>query len=158
MLRHHSVNLPKWAPMEDINRYYTAYRSRGDKTIHVLTRRPALTISAFIATLVLLFWYIHVTNVAIQPYDRRSDFNGNWNFLRDKDNLMLDEKQCQAAFPGLFQEIERAVEGRKLKHITREELDTIEPKNGYIRAMIFDQEVCFVRDIVPFLTSAAVCP
>jgi hypothetical protein len=69
-------------------------------------------------------------------------FDGNWNYTRDYRNLFLTQKQCDAAFPGLFEEVERPVKLRKSKKITLKELDDTPPLNGFIRAMIYDQQVC----------------
>lgn len=55
---------------------------------------------------------------------------------------MLDSQQCERAFPGLFEEVERPVKNRKTSHITALELDRVPKQNGYVRAMIFNQQVC----------------
>jgi hypothetical protein len=54
---------------------------------------------------------------------------------------MLTDTQCDQAFPGLFKEIDRAVEHRRNKAITMQEIDDIVPSNGYVRAMIYEQQV-----------------
>ena len=58
---------------------------------------------------------------------------------------MLNQAQCDKAFPELFHDIERAVKDRNGKQITKEEIDGIEPKNGYVRGMIYDQQVCLSK-------------
>lgn len=68
--------------------------------------------------------------------------HGEWSYPRDRDNFLLSQDQCDAAFPELFVEIERAKNERSSNPITFEEIDSIQPKNGYIRAMIYDQQVC----------------
>jgi hypothetical protein len=68
-------------------------------------------------------------------------FDGAWSYERDRDNLLLTQGQCDQAFPDLYAEIDRATEARSLNPITIEELDSITPRNGYIRAMIYDQQV-----------------
>lgn len=68
-------------------------------------------------------------------------FDGRWNFKRDAENLMLDSHQCEQAFPGLFHEVERPGNDRKDSPITLEELDSVPQQNGYVRAMIYDQQV-----------------
>lgn len=81
-----------------------------------------------------------------------TSFDGTWNYKRDAKNLLLDEEQCEAAFPALFVEPKRAEGDRKGKKITITELDDIEPLTGYVRAMIYDQQVrlpplsIFMRD------------
>ena len=68
-------------------------------------------------------------------------FDGVWDFERDANNLLLSDAQCDAAFPSLFQEIDRAVEHRRHKHVTKKDLDNIEISNGYVRGMIYNQQV-----------------
>lgn len=68
-------------------------------------------------------------------------FDGAWNYERDRDNLLLTQGQCDQAFPDLFAEIDRASAARSLNPISIKELDSITPRNGYIRAMIYDQQV-----------------
>lgn len=69
-------------------------------------------------------------------------FDGNWTYTRDYRNLFLTQRQCDAAFPGLFEEVERPVKLRKSNKITLKELDDTPALNGFIRAMIYDQQVC----------------
>jgi hypothetical protein len=58
-------------------------------------------------------------------------------------NLQLSESQCTLVFPELFVEIDRAtkhwdrVTGTK-QGVTLKDLDDVEPKNGYVRAMVYD--------------------
>lgn len=73
--------------------------------------------------------------------NREHLFNGTWDYPRDRDNLMLTQDQCDQAFPELYAEIDRAKDGRKSHPITLKELDEIPARNGYIRAMIYDQQV-----------------
>lgn len=54
---------------------------------------------------------------------------------------MLNSAQCELAFPGLFEEIERPKRSRRRRKITQDEIDAIQPRNGYVRAMIYDQQV-----------------
>ena len=68
-------------------------------------------------------------------------FNGTWDFRRDEKNYRLDDAECQHAFPGLFEEVDRAVQDRRNKPITFEELESIPRINGYVRGMIYEQEV-----------------
>jgi hypothetical protein len=73
--------------------------------------------------------------------NRKHLFDGSWEYQRDRDNLMLTQDQCDQAFPNLYVEIERAKNDRKSRPITLKELDAIPARNGYIRAMIYDQQV-----------------
>lgn len=70
----------------------------------------------------------------------------NWEFVpeRDADNFGLNQKQCRAAFPKLFVDIDNMVELRKDKKITVKELNSKPPKPAIVRAMIYSGEVCFV--------------
>lgn len=136
--------MPKWTAFDDMNNYYNTYRPHGEKALAHLARRPALIVTAVIGTLLLLVWHRSNANAPLHTVvgaGRRVDFDGRWNFMRDRNNLLLDDAQCDVAFPKLFDEVERAVNNRRHNHITSDELDAIEPKNGYVRAMIYDQEV-----------------
>lgn len=79
----------------------------------------------------------------------QTPLEGGWSYSRDRDNLLLTSGQCDAAFPELFVEIERAKKVRASKPITITELDSIQPKNGYIRAMIYDMQVCTPYPFLP---------
>jgi len=144
MFRRQSASMPKWVPVNDMSNYYNTYRPHGEKALSLLVRRPALIVTAVVGTFLLLVWYRSHADASLDAFagvDRRTDFNGRWNSRRDRNNLMLDDSQCEVAFPKLFEEVERAVNLRRPSHITSDELDAIEPKNGYVRAMIYDQEV-----------------
>ncbi|CAG7993051.1 unnamed protein product [Penicillium salamii] len=73
--------------------------------------------------------------------NRKQLFDGNWDYQRDRDNLMLTQDQCNQAFPDLYFEIDRARDDRKSRLISLKELDNIPARNGYIRAMIYDQQL-----------------
>ncbi|KAK5952431.1 hypothetical protein OHC33_006474 [Knufia fluminis] len=140
--------MPKWTPVDEMNNYYNTYRPHGEKALTLLARRPALIVTAVVGTFLLLIW--HRSNspaslTALAGGDRRTDFDGHWNFSRDRNNLLLDYAQCEDAFPKLFDEVERAVNLRRSNHITSAELDAIEPKNGYVRAMVYDQELYIIQ-------------
>ncbi|OAL71096.1 hypothetical protein A7D00_4759 [Trichophyton violaceum] len=64
-----------------------------------------------------------------------------WNHKRDANTLVLGAERCQSAFPGLFAEIDRAKQERAQRPISLAEIDSVVPKNGYIRAMIYDQQL-----------------
>jgi hypothetical protein len=72
------------------------------------------------------------------------EFSGSWNASRDSHNLRLDNKQCSEAFPGLFADIDRAVADRKGRRITLEELEKVPKINGYVRGMIYNQELSVI--------------
>ncbi|CAG7926424.1 unnamed protein product [Penicillium olsonii] len=72
--------------------------------------------------------------------NRKHLFDGNWDYQRDRDNLMLTQDQCSQAFPDLYSEIDRARDDRKSRLVSLKDLDNIPARNGYIRAMIYDQQ------------------
>lgn len=74
----------------------------------------------------------------------------NWNFKRDARNLLMNETQCDLAFPDLFKDIDRAVASRQSNRITLKEIDETEKVRGYTRAIIYDQNVWY-----PFQKHAA---
>lgn len=111
--------------------------------------RPYLFIAPCILLLLGLFVYwrpqpkirnLSPSSFISQPLGQHQ-FNGTWHYQRDRDNLLLTHGQCDQAFPDLFADIERASKARSAKPITIDELDSITPRNGYIRAMIYDQQV-----------------
>jgi hypothetical protein len=76
------------------------------------------------------------------------DDQEHWKFTfgRDDKNEGLNEAQCAASFPGLFEDIRRAADLRRNDPITLEELDAVKIRNGdsrgIVRAKIYDGEVC----------------
>lgn len=72
------------------------------------------------------------------------DFQGlpQWQFQysRDSLNFGMSREQCDAAFPGYFEEVLRAVEIRNKRHtkVTADDLDAIELSEAMVRAMIVD--------------------
>ncbi|KAK5076380.1 hypothetical protein LTR64_006140 [Lithohypha guttulata] len=127
-----------------MSKYYMTYRAHGERALAAFTRRPFISATALLGLFCTILWYQKPFST-LRNQDRRSGFDGQWHSARDKNNLMLDDSQCTVAFPRLFEEVSRAVEGRKLSHITSEELDEIEPKNGYVRAMIYDQGLYVIQ-------------
>jgi hypothetical protein len=67
----------------------------------------------------------------------------DWSFeQKDATNYGLNEWQCDSAFPGLYKEIERAVDyRRKVGHVTLGDVDISWKKDGLVRAMIYDRQV-----------------
>ena len=121
------------------------------RSILLFRRRPYLVLGSGIFLLFLLFLYeLYPPALRARPNDipnhgpnpfLLTGFNGTWDWRRDGKNFLLDEEQCEQAFPGLFDEVKRAVRDRNGKQITFEEVDRIEPVNGYIRGMIYEHEV-----------------
>ncbi|RFU24427.1 hypothetical protein B7463_g11911, partial [Scytalidium lignicola] len=56
----------------------------------------------------------------------------------------MNDTHCNLAFPGLFKEIDRAVELRKNHHVTLKEIDAISPIRGYNRVMIYDNQLYII--------------
>jgi hypothetical protein len=69
------------------------------------------------------------------------DLDWRFDFDRDGQNLGLTLTQCEAAFPGLFEDVIRAVDVRWEKPISKQELDDIELGHGMVRATIFEGKV-----------------
>lgn len=68
-----------------------------------------------------------------------------WAFdaKRDAKNFGLSPEQCDAAFPKLWAEIDRAVAHRKkVGNITPDEVKIGWKIDGIVRAMIYDRQVC----------------
>ena len=123
-----------------------------DSLLALLKRRSVIIATAFLLVFGSFAWFkdIFGSGAFISPAaprfgavagERIATFNGKWDYHRDQDNLLLDLGQCDAAFPGLFDEVKRPMKDRWSRRITLKEIDSIEPKNGYVRAMIFDQQV-----------------
>jgi len=118
-----------------------AYNNMAFQTSAFKPRHFLLLAAAFI----LLIWYSRRSGSLQLPqshFSGKDSFDGRWDFTRDAHNLLLTNAQCDQAFPGLFKEIDRAVEHRRHKTITLQEVDDIVPSNGFVRAMIYDQQVC----------------
>jgi hypothetical protein len=71
------------------------------------------------------------------------DENWVFSYRRDAHDYGLDEDQCQAAFPGLYEDIDRAKRYRKatLGKVTEQDLSSFELTKGMVRAMIYESEV-----------------
>ncbi|KAK2875961.1 hypothetical protein FQN49_001482 [Arthroderma sp. PD_2] len=117
-----------------------------------LRHRRGILATTLLLALVLLFWYqqriySRPTPPANSPHHDGSSHGseGQWNHKRDRNTLIFNTPRCQSAFPGLFYEIDRAKRERASRHITRNEIDSITPKNGFIRAMIYDQQLYVIE-------------
>ena len=115
----------------------------------MLNRRTLVFIISGLVTFAVLGWYGLVHELLLSGFQHDLDgmgckesFNGTWNHTRDSDNMLLGLQQCEQAFPELFEEVERPVKKRMNSHITLDELDSIPQQNGYVRAMIYNQQVC----------------
>ena len=73
--------------------------------------------------------------------------SSNWKFQYDRDagNEALDREQCKTAFPGLFEDVFRAVDYWRLHGaLTTEDLDWIHLEYGMARAFIYRGELYVV--------------
>lgn len=72
--------------------------------------------------------------------------NEAWEFVveRDGDDHGLSDEQCRAAFPKLYDEIDKSTEFRKQNKIKLKELNSIPVEDGMVRALIHHGEVCFL--------------
>lgn len=72
----------------------------------------------------------------------------SWSFEygRDGRNLSLTRSQCQASFPGLFEDILRGVAYWAARGgVTVPDLDTIQLQNPMVRAMIYNGELYIIE-------------
>ncbi|EXJ89791.1 hypothetical protein A1O3_02858 [Capronia epimyces CBS 606.96] len=122
------------------------------RTVHLcstmLNRRGIILAVSGLVVFALFAWNISVRGRSLSVFQHgvgvvghKDRFDGKWNYTRDAGNLLLDSEQCEQAFPGLFEEVERPMKGRAKSHITVDEIDSIPRRNGYVRAMIFDQQL-----------------
>ncbi|KAL7779180.1 hypothetical protein CFE70_008683 [Pyrenophora teres f. teres 0-1] len=80
----------------------------------------------------------------------QADDQNLWTFTypRDKNNYGLDEAQCASAFPGQYEDIERAVKVRdRSGKVTEAELNSFELTKGMVRAMLYVLETHLVDNI-----------
>ena len=78
-------------------------------------------------------------------YQNKSASDRSWEYQygRDDRNQGLDTEQCNAAFPGLYEDIHRAARLRLQRPISAKEVASIKLSYGMVRAMIHDGEVGF---------------
>ena len=76
-----------------------------------------------------------------------NDLRISWEYTyaRDGGNEALSTDQCNAAFPGLFEDIHRAVTLRRSNYVKLEELTSMKMYKGMVRAMIYNGEVSAPR-------------
>ena len=70
-----------------------------------------------------------------------------WNYTRDANVLNLDQQQCHIAFLQLFSPLDHMVRLHKSpsSNIKIEILDKLEKSDGYVRAMIYDQQLYIIK-------------
>ncbi|KAI1982024.1 hypothetical protein LOZ51_000842 [Ophidiomyces ophidiicola] len=83
---------------------------------------------------------------AIAPVTLRpSDPVWKFQYGKDGQNVNLDSAQCRASFPGLFEDVDRAVAFWKSHgNVSTHNLDNVTLRRGMARAMIHDQELYVV--------------
>ncbi|MGI4812604.1 MAG: glycosyl transferase family 90 [Janthinobacterium lividum] len=68
-----------------------------------------------------------------------------WQYPRDAENEILSQPQCDQSFPGLFQDIDRAVTFWKAEGgITPQHLDDMRMKNGMARVKIQNKQLYII--------------
>jgi len=126
------------------------YRPLSEPLLFALRRRLTVILTSIVLGLGFIIWFQRPAN---QPKVfvpnrlatvRNHTFDGTWDYKRDRFNLMLDTAQCEQAFPGLFDEIERPKTQRQKRPITLKEINAIVPQNGYVRAMIINQQLYII--------------
>lgn len=134
-----------------------------------LSNRQGTYLLLFLSCIVLFFFTVdqglwRFSHGAPQPASEASrppsqhtvftSFDGTWDFQRDRKNLLLSHDQCDAVFPDLYADIDRVVGDRNGRTITLEEIDSIEPMNGYVRALLYEQQVCAPGVVTWFLVTS----
>jgi hypothetical protein len=112
-----------------------------------LNRRTSILLASgfFTFTLLVLYKSVYASAPLLHSdygaFAQKRGFDGTWDYQRDAENLMLDSQQCDQAFPGLFEEVDRPVKDRRHNHVTMEEMENMPKQNGYVRCMIYNQQV-----------------
>lgn len=86
----------------------------------------------------------NLTNLSRPLIVKSSDHSDEWRFDAERDgkNYGLTDDQCDAAFPGLFEDINTSVERQKKKgSLTVQDIDATSRLPNTTRAMIYDNEV-----------------
>ncbi|KAI9047234.1 hypothetical protein LZ554_008688 [Drepanopeziza brunnea f. sp. 'monogermtubi'] len=136
------------APTDWDEKRYMLLRSTA-VSISIFRRRRSPVLFTTTLLLVVIFYIQHFKPFAPPPRNAhpagKGAFDGTWNYTRDARNLMLSEAQCKQAFPNFYHEIDRAVEDRRSNHVTLKETDEMSMGEGYIRAMIYDQQLYVIN-------------
>lgn len=124
---------------------WDAFARNGNSSMSILRRRPGLPtclLVCFVFAISLLGYISHPFNTRprnLHPASK-GKFESSWNYTRDAKNLKLSDAQCSQAFPDLYKEIDRAKASKS--RVTLKDIDSVPIVQGYVRAMIYDQEVC----------------
>ncbi|KAL2353033.1 glycosyl transferase family 90-domain-containing protein [Cryomyces antarcticus] len=125
-------------------------------------RKTLLTVTGF-AVLCLLLVAITSTRLSVFPQARQTEtvawpvtqvqhdqpiLSDSWsfNYTRDARNYGLSASQCDAAFPQLYVEIDRAVAHRRQSPITVSEVETDWRGDGIVRALIHSNQLYVVEN------------
>lgn len=73
---------------------------------------------------------------------KETDHGWAFDWQRDGGKYGLSENQCDVAFPGLWKDLDLALERRNGVNVTMAELDDNMEGEGAIRCMIIDGQVC----------------
>lgn len=69
-----------------------------------------------------------------------------FDYKRDRNDFGLNEEQCQSAFPGQYEDIERAVKvRRRWGKVTEQDLSSFDLTKGMVRAMIYNRELYIIE-------------
>ncbi|MCJ1472944.1 hypothetical protein MMC13_001593 [Lambiella insularis] len=123
-----------------------SYREHTYDLYTSVRRRPVYLISAFCLILVVLGLRQAYASNGNAGHTLPLPVAGGeaskaWDYQRDGKRLVMGQGQCESAFPGLFQEVDRMVGKRQRDKITSEELDRVDRRNGYFRVMLYEQEL-----------------
>ncbi|KAK6525231.1 hypothetical protein TWF694_005377 [Orbilia ellipsospora] len=91
-------------------------------------------------------------NSPLREFETQTEVNDTTVPFTSQDgrNYLMTEAQCDAAFPGLYAEIHRAVEDRRSNPVTLEELERVNSNiYGYFRGMIYNQQLYVIRLVDP---------
>jgi hypothetical protein len=104
-----------------------------------------------------------IPRTLITSVDKVAPQEDDWKFTfgRGDRDLVLDDQDCDAAFPGLYDEINRATQSRGYRQIMLQKLTTIETSNGMVRAMIHDRHVISppqVAEVIDVYLVIVICP
>jgi hypothetical protein len=92
-----------------------------------------------------------ITGSSVYLNKSGSDISWRYQYGRDDRKQGLDAEQCNAAFPGLFEDIFRAGRLWRKRPITAQEVALIKLSYGMVRAMIYDGEVISNQSTSPRL-------
>ncbi|KAF3921814.1 hypothetical protein AA313_de0204708 [Arthrobotrys entomopaga] len=91
-------------------------------------------------------------NSPLREFETKTELNDTIVPFTSQDgrNYLMTEAQCDAAFPGLYAEIARAVEDRKSNPVTLEELERVNSNiYGYFRGIIYNQQLYVIKLVDP---------